>query len=93
MYDQLYVASRKLSADVVNEGTILKSSKDQYKSRHCFYPKEVLAEKIYLNYSNLSILKELGIRLKAKPLGRPLAMNTEHVRPGERNPIEGKFGH
>ncbi|HEX7411790.1 MAG TPA: transposase, partial [Bacteroidales bacterium] len=32
------------------------------------------------------------IKLRAKPLGRPTAVDVEHVRPGERNPIEGKFG-
>jgi transposase, IS5 family len=37
-------------------------------------------------------LKEMDIRLLAKPLGRPPAVKTEHVSPGERNPIEGKFG-
>ncbi|EOR93513.1 hypothetical protein ADIARSV_3226 [Arcticibacter svalbardensis MN12-7] len=34
----------------------------------------------------------MGIKLLAKPLGRPSAVKKEHVRPGERNPIEGKFG-
>ena len=29
--------------------------------------------------------------LVAKPLGRPTAMKN-HIRPGERNPIEGKLG-
>ncbi len=28
----------------------------------------------------------------AKPLGRPPAVKKEHLSPGERNPIEGKFG-
>lgn len=37
------------------------------------------------------MLKEKGIRLLAKPLGRPSAVSI-HVSPGERNPIEGKFG-
>jgi hypothetical protein len=37
------------------------------------------------------MLKEKGILLKAKPLGRPSALSI-HVSPGERNPIEGKFG-
>ena len=36
-------------------------------------------------------LKEKGIKLIAKPLGRPSAVQI-HVSPGERNPIEGKFG-
>src|SRR5664280_987580 len=37
-------------------------------------------------------LKMLSIKLRAKPLGIPKAVDVEHVRPGERNPIEGKFG-
>ena len=38
-------------------------------------------------------LKDKSIKLAAKPLGRPSAKAVEnHVRPGERNPIEGKFG-
>jgi hypothetical protein len=52
----------------------------------------VLADKIYCNRSNRASLKLLGIKLIAKPLGRPKAVDVEHVRPGERNPIEGKFG-
>ena len=81
-----------LSWDAFNEGTLLQSSVEQYKKRHGFYPKEVLADQIYCNRENRRILKDLGIRLLAKPLGRPSAMNKEHIRPGERNPIEGKFG-
>jgi hypothetical protein len=39
------------------------------------------------------MLKEKGIRLKAKPPGRPSASAVPaHVSPGERNPVEGKFG-
>lgn len=38
-----------------------------------------------------NFLKEQGIELRAKPLGRPKALSNQ-VRPGERNPIEGKFG-
>lgn len=36
-------------------------------------------------------MKERGIKLKAKPLGRPKAVEPNHVSPGERNPVEGKF--
>jgi len=32
-----------------------------------YYPKEVLANKIYCNRENSSYLKEKGIMLKAKP--------------------------
>ena len=36
----------------------------------------------------------MDIKLKAKPLGRPSSNGalSNPVRPGERNPIEGKFG-
>jgi hypothetical protein len=57
-----------------------------------FYPESVLVDQIYCNRENRTWLKGLGIKLKAKPLGRPSAVKKEHVSPGERNPIEGKFG-
>ena len=81
-----------LAWDAYNEGILLMDSVNQYEKRNGFLPKEVLADKIYCNRENRRRLKELGIRLIAKPLGRPSAVNTEHIRPGERNPIEGKFG-
>ncbi|MDR0938516.1 MAG: transposase [Mediterranea sp.] len=51
----------------------------------------MLADKIYCTRENRALLKKKGIELVAKPLGRPSAV-TVHVSPGERNPIEGKFG-
>ena len=62
-----------------------------YRKRFGFYPREVLADQIYCTRVNRAALKELGIKLLAKPLGRPSALSI-HVSPGERNPIEGKFG-
>jgi len=82
----------ELSWDAYNEGTLLLASVEQYKRRKGFFPEEVLADKIYCSRVNRQKLKELGIRLIAKPLGRPSAVNREHIKPGERNPIEGKFG-
>lgn len=64
---------------------------EKYRNRFGFYPKEVLADQIYCNRINRAALKEKGIKLLAKPLGRPSAVQ-KHVSPGERNPIEGKFG-
>ena len=81
-----------LSWDAFNEGTRLLATVEKYKERFRYYPEEVLADKIYCNRSNRAALKLLGIKLRAKPLGRPKAVDVEHVRPGERNPIEGKFG-
>ncbi len=68
------------------------SSVYKYRQRFSYYPEVVLADKIYCNRDNRTKLKALNITLKAKPLGRPKAVVEEHLRPGERNPIEGKFG-
>ncbi len=81
-----------LSWEAFNEGTRLMATVEKYKARLGFYPEEVLVDKIYCTRSNRVNLKALGIKLRAKPLGRPKAVDVEHVRPGERNPIEGKFG-
>ena len=66
---------------------------ERYRKRTGCYPKKVFADKIYCNRANRRRLKELKIDLVAKPLGRPSkAMEASHIRPGDRNPIEGKFG-
>jgi len=80
-----------LSWEAFNEGTRLINAVEQYKRRFGYYPKEVLVDKIYCTRDNRAKLKEKGIVLVAKPLGRPRAVQN-HIRPGERNPIEGKFG-
>ena len=80
-----------ISWDAFNECGSLIESVNKYKRRFGFYPEEVLADKIYWTNGNRSFLKGLGIKLAAKPLGRPPAVPI-HLRPGDRNPIEGKFG-
>jgi transposase, IS5 family len=83
----------KLSWDNFNEGAELQSSVEQFKTRHNHYPKEVLADQIYCTRANRTWLKERNIKLSAKPLGRPSKKALlNQVSPGERNPIEGKFG-
>src|SRR5512133_1446754 len=82
----------EFSWDAFNEGSYLLASVEKYKVRFGYYPEEVMADKIYCNRFNRAALKNLGIKLRAKPLGRPRAVDVEHVRPGERNPIEGTFG-
>jgi len=82
-----------LSWDAFNEGSLLRDYVEEYRNRFGFYPAKVLADKLYCSRENRKWLKEKNIRLAAKPLGRPSAKAVEnHVRPGERNPIEGKFG-
>lgn len=82
-----------ISWDAFNEGSCLKEYVENYRKRFGFYPAKVLADKLYCTRENRKWLKEKGIKLAAKPLGRPSAKAVEnHVSPGERNPIEGKFG-
>jgi transposase, IS5 family len=81
-----------LSWEAFNESTRLMSTIENYKRRFGYYPQKVLADKIYCTRENRAKLKQLGIELRAKPLGRPKLAVDNHVRPGERNPIEGKFG-
>lgn len=82
-----------ISWDAFNEGTHLKEYVENYRKRYGYYPQKVLVDKLYANRKNRRWLKEEGIKISAKPLGRPSAKAVaNHVRPGERNPIEGKFG-
>lgn len=87
-----YTFLEDLSWDAFNKGTCLMSRIEQYKQRFGYYPKQVLADKIYCNRENRRQLKELHIELGAKSLGGPKAVAENHVSPGERNPIEGKSG-
>lgn len=84
----------ELSWDAFNEGDHLIQYVEKYKARFGFYPAEILADKIYCSRNNRKLLKGLHIKLIAKPLGRPSSdpALSIHVSPGERNPIEGKFG-
>lgn len=81
----------ELSWDAFNEGSHMMDYVERYRKRFGFYPREVLADQIYCTRANRAALKEKGIKLLAKPLGRPSAVSI-HLSPGERNPIEGKFG-
>jgi hypothetical protein len=81
----------EISWDAFNEGSHMVEYVEKYKVRFGCYPRELLADKIYCTRFNRAWLKEKGIKLIAKPLGRPSAVQN-HVSPGERNPIEGKFG-
>lgn len=81
----------EISWDAYNEGAHMMQYVELFYKRFRCYPKEILADKIYCTRENRRLLKEKGIRLKAKPLGRPAAV-ADHVSPGERNPVEGKFG-
>lgn len=80
-----------ISWDAFSESSAMMDYIEQYRQRFGYYPEKVLADQIYCTRENRRKLKDLGIRLIAKPLGRPKAV-ADHVSPGQRNPIEGKFG-
>jgi IS5 family transposase len=82
----------ELSWDAFNEGSHLMDYVEQYKKRFGCYPKDLLVDKIYSTRDNRKELKEKGINLIGKPLGRPSLAAQIVLSPGERNPIEGKFG-
>lgn len=81
----------EVSWEAFNEGSHMMGYIEKFKRRFGHYPKEVLADQIYCTRENRKALQLLEIKLIAKPLGRPPAVSN-HLRPGERNPIEGKFG-
>lgn len=82
-----------ISWDAFNESTHLMEYVENFRTRFGHYPAKVLVDKIYATRVNRKWLKERGIKLAAKPLGRPsVKAVVNHVSPGERNPIEGKFG-
>jgi hypothetical protein len=82
----------RLSWDAYNEGSYLMESIEKYKRRHGYYPSCVAADRIYCTRENRRSLKALGIEMIGRQLGRPPKTGKVKLDPGERNPIEGKFG-
>ena len=87
-----YTMIDRLSWDAFHEGGELMEYLGLYRQRFGYYPKEVAVDQLYTNRVNRAGLKELGIKLIGKPLGRPPAGEKIKIDPGIRNPIEGKFG-
>jgi IS5 family transposase len=65
---------------------------DKYKILHGYYPASVSVDRIYCTRENRRQLKELGIDVSGRQLGRPPKSGKLKLDPGERNLIEGKFG-
>lgn len=87
-----------ISWDAYNEGGDLQNQVEAYYKIYDYYPEVVLADKIYLTRENRSWLKDLGIRVSGKPLGRPPKEESYYEKSkrrkehSQRNHIEGKFG-
>jgi len=83
-----------------NEGGYLQQQVEDYKNLFGRYPKVLLADQIYLTRANRNYLKEKGIEIYGKPLGRRPKQPKESYaqryykrkKRAERNHVEGKFG-
>ena len=60
-----------ISWDAYNESFDFKKSVELYHKLHRHYPNLIQVDQIYATKANRAFLKSLGIRITAKPLGRP----------------------
>lgn len=86
------------SWEAYNEASDLTIHIEQYKERFGCAPQRFFGDKIYLNRDNRKTLKEKGIEIMGRPLGRPpknpTAEQLERERIGVslRNEAEAQFG-
>ncbi len=87
-----------LSWDAYNEGADLEQQVEDYFRLHGYYPEVLLGDRIYMTRANRKYLKERGIRITGKALGRPTSnesyyqKNKRKKEHNQRNHVEGKFG-
>ena len=87
-----------LSWNNFNESGDLQDQVELFKSRFGHYPEAVYVDQIYRTRSNRAYCRNLGIRITAPPLGRPVPDDLAAIRKQTledakvRNQIEGKFG-
>jgi len=88
------------SWDAYNESKDVETQVENYNKVYGCYPKEFLGDRIYLTRENRKYLKDKGIEIYGKPLGRPPKEPTEtpaqkyrkKKKAAQRNHVEGKFG-
>lgn len=87
------------SWDPYNESADLTLQIELYRKRFGFLPRRIYADKIYMNKENRRLMKDLGIQMMGKPLGRPpkISQSKEAKEEsaktvGQRNEIEATFG-
>lgn len=90
-----YVFVDEINFDAFYEGDLLEDSIINYYIRFGVLPSKILADSAYTSRDNRALCKSLGIKLMAKPLGRPPkgsvpSVSSEDV--SSRNEVEGKFG-
>jgi hypothetical protein len=90
----------RFSWEAFNESTDVRLQVENFKKLYGRYPLYFLADAIYLTRENRRFLKEHGIKIVGKPLGRPrkntsITASQKQYRKkkgAERNHVEGKFG-
>ena len=93
-----YAFVDKIDWNAYAEETLLIPALRDYRRKHGFYPKAVIADRHYRNRKNLAFCKKWGIRLSGPKLGRPLKVTDPELKQLERmdastrNAVEGKFG-
>lgn len=86
------------SWDAYNEASDLTVHIEKYKDRFGCEPERFFGDRIYLNRENRKILKEKGIQIMGRPLGRPPKNPTdeqlerERIGVSLRNEAEAQFG-
>ncbi|MEL7588299.1 MAG: IS5 family transposase [Prolixibacteraceae bacterium] len=90
----------RLSWEAYNESVDMKMQVENYKQTYGCYPKVFLGDQIFLTRENRKYMKEKGIEIYGKPLGRPPVQNAQtpiqryrkKKKAAQRNHVEGKFG-
>ncbi len=90
----------RLNWDAYNESADVERQIENYYKVYGCDPKEFLGDGIYLTRKNRKYLKEKGIKIFGKPLGRPPKEPIEtpsqkyrkKKKAAQRNHVEGKFG-
>ena len=85
--------------DNYDEGADLEHQVERFRELYGCYPELLLGDRKYLTRKNRQYLKEKGIRIVGKPLGRPPKQKLSGYRKYKtrkeqnmRNHVEGKFG-
>lgn len=90
----------RFSWDAFNEGGDVELLVKNFHSLYGCYPKSFLGDGIYLNRKARKFLKDKGIEIYGKPLGRPSKQTQQtssqkyrkKKKAAQRNHVEGKFG-
>lgn len=90
----------RFSWDAFNEGGDVELLVENFHSLYGCYPKSFLGDGIYLNRKARKFLKDKGIEIYGKPLGRPPKQTQQtssqkyrkKKKAAQRNHVEGKFG-